>query len=89
MQVYNLGIDEKSKTNDATVQYTITNTESNKVVLDTSEDSKALGANSDQLTVEKSVPLTNVIPGKYKVMIKINDSVSKQEIVQSAPFSVE
>jgi GWxTD domain-containing protein len=89
MQVYNLGIDEKSKTNDATVTYTITNTESNKVVLDTSEDSKALGANSDQLTVEKSVPLTNVIPGKYKVMIKINDSVSKQEIVQSAPFSVE
>jgi len=89
MQVYNLGIDEKSKTNSATVQYTITNTESNKIVLDTSEDSKALGANSDQLTVEKSVPLTNVIPGKYKVMIKINDSVSKQEIVQSAPFSVE
>jgi len=89
MQVYNLGIDEKSKTNAATVQYTITNTESNTVVLDTSEDSKVLGANSDQLTVEKSVPLTNVIPGKYKVMIKINDSVSKQEIVQSAPFSVE
>jgi GWxTD domain-containing protein len=89
MQVYNLGIDEKSKTNSATVTYTITNTESNKVLLDTSEDSKALGANSDQLTVEKSVPLTNVIPGKYKVMIKINDSVSKQEIVQSAPFSVE
>ena len=89
MQVYNLGIDEKSKTNSATVTYTITNTESNKIVLDTSEDSKALGANSDQLTVEKSVPLTNVVPGKYKVMIKINDSVSKQEIVQSAPFSVE
>ena len=89
MQVYNLGIDDKSKTNSATVQYTITNTDSNKVVLDTSEDSKTLGANSDQLTVEKSVPLTNVIPGKYKVMIKINDSVSKQEIVQSAPFSVE
>jgi hypothetical protein len=33
--------------------------------------------------------LKNVIPGKYKLMIKINDSVSKQEIVQSAPFSVE
>ena len=89
MQVYNLGIDEKSKTNSATVQYIITNTESNKTVLDTSEDSKVIGANSDQLTVEKSVPLTNLIPGKYKVIIKINDSVSKQEIVQSAPFTVE
>ncbi len=89
MQVYNLGIDEKSKTNSATVQYIITNTESNKTVLDTLEDSKVIGANSDQLTVEKSVPLTNLIPGKYKVVIKINDSVSKQEIVQSAPFTVE
>jgi len=89
MQVYNLGIDEKSKSNAATVQYIITNTDSNKTVLDTSEDSKTIGGNSDQLTVEKSVPLTNLVPGKYKVVIKINDSVSKQEIVQSAPFSVE
>ncbi len=60
------------------------------MVLDTSEDSKQAGqSNSDQMTVEKSVPLTNLVPGKYKVVIKINDSVTKQEIVQSAPFSVE
>jgi GWxTD domain-containing protein len=90
MQVYNLGIDEKSKSNSATVQYIITNTDSNKTVLDTSEDSKSAGqSNSDQMTVEKSVPLTNLVPGKYKVVIKINDSVTKQEIVQSAPFTVE
>ena len=90
MQVYNLGIDEKSKSNSATVQYIITNTDSDKTVLDSSEDSKQAGqSNSDQMTVEKSVPLTNLVPGKYKVVIKINDSVTKQEIVQSAPFSVE
>jgi GWxTD domain-containing protein len=89
MQVYNLGIDDKSKTNAATVQYIITNTDTNVTILNTSEDSKVMGANSDQLTVERSVPLTNLVPGKYKISIKINDSVSKQEIVQSAPFSVE
>jgi hypothetical protein len=28
-------------------------------------------------------------PGKYKVTVKINDAISKQEIAQSAPFVVE
>jgi GWxTD domain-containing protein len=89
MQVYNLGIDEKTKQNSASVSYQITDMATNKLVLDTSEDSKTLGANSDQLTVEKSVPLAALQPGKYQVKIKINDSVSKQEIAQTAPFTVE
>jgi hypothetical protein len=52
-------------------------------------ESKDLGAHSDQLTVEKTVPLAGLQPGKYKVTIKINDGISKQEIAQSAPFVVE
>jgi hypothetical protein len=89
MQVYNLGIDDKSKQNSATVQYQIMDMATKKVVLDTSEDSKTLGANSDQLTVEKSIALASLQPGKYEVRIHINDSVSKQEIAQTAPFTVE
>ena len=89
MQVYNLGIDEKTKQNSASVSYQITDMATNKLVLDTSEDSKTLGSSSDQLTVEKSVPLASLQPGKYQVKIKINDSVSKQEIAQTAPFTVE
>jgi GWxTD domain-containing protein len=89
MQVYNLGIDEKSKQNEAKITYEIIDTASNKMLLDTSEDSKKLGANLDQLTVEKSLPLASLQPGKYLVKIMVNDSVSKQEIAQSAPFTVE
>jgi GWxTD domain-containing protein len=89
MQVYNLGIDEKSKQNEARITYEIIDTASNKMLLDTSEDSKKLGANLDQLTVEKSLPLASLQPGKYLVKIMVNDSVSKQEIAQSAPFTVE
>jgi GWxTD domain-containing protein len=89
MQVYNLGIDEKSKQNAATITYEIIDTASNKMLLDTSEDSKKLGANLDQLTVEKSVPLASLQPGKYLVKVRIDDSISKQEIAQSAPFTVE
>ncbi len=89
MQVYNLGIDEQSKSNDATVTYQIVDTANNDVVFQKEVPSKDLGAHSDQLTVEKSLPIAGLQPGKYKVIIKINDTVSKQEIAQSAPFVVE
>jgi GWxTD domain-containing protein len=89
MQVYNLGIDEKSKQNSATIQYQIIDLGSNKSVLDMQEDSKKLSAGSDQVTLERSVPLANLQPGKYQINIKVNDSVSNQAIAQSAPFTVE
>ena len=89
MQVYNLGIDEATKSNQATVYYQITETATGAVVFEKQLDSKELGAHSDQLTVEKTLPIAGLQPGKYKVTIKINDTISKQEIAQSAPFVVE
>jgi GWxTD domain-containing protein len=89
MQVYNLGIDEATKSNSATVTYEITDTASNTVILDKQMESKDLGAHSDQLTVEKTLPMAGLAPGKYKVTVKVNDAISKQEIAQSAPFVVE
>jgi hypothetical protein len=89
MQIYNLGIDDKSKQNGATIEYEIVDTASNKQVLDSSEKSVALSPNSDQITLEKSMPLASLEPGKYKVIIKVNDGVTKQELAQSAPFVVE
>ena len=73
MQVYNLGIDETSKSNLATVTYQIIDTTTNTVVFEKQIDSKELGAHSDQLTVEKTLPMAGLQPGKYKVTIKIND----------------
>jgi len=89
MQVYNLGIDEATKSNQATVTYQITDMATNTVDFEKQLESKDLGAHSDQLTVAKTLPLAGLQPGKYKVTIKINDAISKQEIAQSAPFVVE
>jgi GWxTD domain-containing protein len=89
MQVYNLGIDDATKSNQATVTYQITDTTANTVVLEKQLDSKELGSHSDQLTVAKTLPIAGLQPGKYKVTIRINDGISKQEISQSAPFVVE
>jgi GWxTD domain-containing protein len=89
MQVYNLTIDEATKSNQATVTYQIVDTATNNVVFEKQVDSKELGAHSDQLTVEKTLPMAGLQPGKYKVTIKVNDTISKQEIAQSVPFVVE
>lgn len=89
MQVYNLGIDQATKSNNATVTYQITDTSNNEVVFQKELVSKDLEAHSDQLTLEKSLPIAGLQPGKYKVTIKVNDEISKQEIAQSAPFVVQ
>jgi len=89
MQVYNLGIGDKTKQNQAKITYEIIDASTQKTLLDTSEDSHKLGANMDQLTIEKSLPLASLQPGKYLVKIMVDDSISKQEIAQSAPFTIE
>jgi hypothetical protein len=89
LQVYNLGIDEATKSNSATVTYQISDAATGTVILEKELESKDLGAHSDQLTVEKTLPIAGLAPGKYKVTVKINDAISKQEIAQSAPFVVE
>jgi GWxTD domain-containing protein len=89
MQVYNLGINEATKSNEVRVTYQITDTTNNTVIFEKELESKDLGAHSDQLTVEKSLPMAGLSPGKYKVTIKVDDTISKQEIAQSAPFVVE
>jgi GWxTD domain-containing protein len=88
MQVYNLGIDEKSRQNNATISYQIMNLATNKPVLDTQESTKKISPNADQLTLEKSLPLASLQPGQYQVNIKVNDDVSKQQTQESAKFSV-
>jgi GWxTD domain-containing protein len=88
LQFYNLGIDEATKSNSATVTYQITDS-TGTVILEKQLESRDLGAHSDQLTVEKTLPIAGLSPGRYKVTVKVNDAISKQEIAQSAPFIVE
>jgi GWxTD domain-containing protein len=88
MQFYNLGIDDATKSNSATVTYQITDG-TGAVMLQKELESKDLDPHSDQLTVERSVSIAGLAPGKYKVTVTMNDTISKQEIAQSAPFIVE
>ena len=61
----------------------------NKAVLEAQELTAKLNPNADQVTLEKSMPLASLQPGKYQVTIKVNDGVSKQQIAESAPFLID
>lgn len=88
MQVYNLGIDEKSKQNNATIEYQILDLSNNKEVLKTSEAASKLSPNADQVTLEKTLPLASLQPGNYQINVKVNDMVSHHEIQESKKFVV-
>jgi GWxTD domain-containing protein len=89
MQVYNMGLDEKSSKPSAIVEYQIVNTTTNKSVVDITENTDQMGNIGAQMTLQKSLPLGKLDPGVYQVTIKINDQISKQTISPTAKFAVE
>ncbi len=89
MQVYNLGMDEKTHKPSATIEYDITNVATNKSVVQKVESTDTMGNVGDQLTLQKSIASANLQPGVYKIQIKVNDKISKQTVDPSAVFAVE
>jgi GWxTD domain-containing protein len=88
MQLYNLGIGE-NKQNGATIEYQIMDMATNKPIFDASELTTRINPNADQVTIEKSMSLASVQPGKYQVNIKVNDAVKKQQFAETAAFTVD
>ena len=89
MQVYNLGVDEKTHKPSATFEYNITNLATNKSVIQKTETTDTMGNIGEQVTLQKSIVAANLQPGTYKIEIKVNDNISKQTIDPSAVFSLE
>jgi 5-hydroxyisourate hydrolase-like protein (transthyretin family) len=89
MQVYNLGIDQQNKKPSATIEYDVVNAATNKPVVHAVESTEKMGNVGEQITLEKSMPLTALTPGTYRLTIKVSDNVSKQSISPTADFAVE
>jgi len=89
MQVYNLGVDEKTHKPSATIEYDIVNVATNKSVVQQVESSEKMGNVGEQITLQKSIASANLQPGVYKIEIKVNDNISKQTVDPSATFAVE
>ncbi|HET7891431.1 MAG TPA: GWxTD domain-containing protein [Candidatus Sulfotelmatobacter sp.] len=89
MQVYNLGVDEKTHKPSATFEYDITNLATNKQVVQKTESTDTMGNVGEQVTLQKSIVAANLQPGTYKIEIKVSDNISKQTVNPSALFAVE
>jgi GWxTD domain-containing protein len=89
MQVYNLGVDEKTHKPSATFEFDIVNIATNKPVVQKMESTDTMGNVGEQITLQKSIASANLQPGTYRIEIKVNDNVSKQTIDPSATFAVE
>ena len=89
LQVYNLGLDQKTNKPSATVEYQVVNTATNQHVLDFSETTAQMGNIGEQVTLAKTLQLSQLDPGVYQVTIKVNDQVSKQTISPTAKFVVQ
>jgi len=89
MQVYNLGVDEKTHKPSATFEYDIVNMATNKPVVQKVESTDQMGNVGEQVTLQKTIASSSLQPGLYRIEIKVNDNISKQTIGPSAVFSVE
>jgi GWxTD domain-containing protein len=89
MQVYNLGVDDKTHKPSATFEFDIVNIATNKPVVQKMESTETMGNVGEQVTLQKSIASANLQPGVYRIDIKVNDNVSKQTIDPSATFAVE
>jgi len=86
MQVYNLGIDDKTHKPSLDVRYEVE--KDGKSLLDRPEDAASLKKASQQFTVMKTMGLRGLTPGKYTVEIKVTDNIKKQTVSPSATFEV-
>jgi len=89
MQIYNLGVDEKTHKPSATIEYDVTNAATNKQVIRSVESTEQMGNVGDQMTLQKTLSAANLGPGIYRIKIKVNDNISKQMVDPSATFAVE
>ena len=89
MQVYNLQSDDKTKKPSAKIDYEIVNLANNQAVLHSTESTDSMGNVGEQITLEKSLALNSFQPGIYKLTVKVDDNVSKQQIAPTVKFAVE
>jgi GWxTD domain-containing protein len=86
MQVYNLGIDPETKKPKADIQFAISR--DGKPILNQPEDAAKLASASQQLTLQKTMPLKSLPPGKYTVQIVVKDNVKNQTLSPTATFEL-
>ena len=86
MQVYNLGLDPQTHRPSADIQYEIL--KDGKALLTQTEQAAKIANASQQITLQKTMPLSSLQPGKYTVQIKVMDKVKNQTVSPAVSFEL-
>jgi GWxTD domain-containing protein len=89
MQVYNLKPDDKTHKSSATFQYTVKKGKEPVPGMQFNETSEQMKQTGDQVTIERLLPLSTLVPGKYTLEINATDTLSNQTISRTADFTVK
>jgi hypothetical protein len=93
VQIYNLEADEKTHRPDAMINYELTKAgdpPGTKPIFQASEKAEDVpGANPQQVTLEKVLPLETLAPGRYTLNVKVTDHLASKSITPSASFTVQ
>ncbi len=87
MQVYNLGLDEGSGKASAEIEFNVLS-RGNKILSFTENVPENYSSSRSQITVQKSMPLNQLEPGKYTLQMKITDKVKNQTLTPSENFEI-
>ncbi len=85
LQVYNLGLDAQTHRPSAEIQYQIS--KDGKAVLDQTEE-VGKSQTAQQITLQKTMRLDKLQPGKYQVQITVKDNVRKLTLTPKSTFEV-
>jgi GWxTD domain-containing protein len=89
-QFYNFSPDEKTNKPNGSIEYDITKSGSKDSVLHYTEQVVTIpGASSQQVTVEKLLPLQSLEPGQYTLKMTVTDKNNNQVLTPSANFTVK
>jgi len=85
-QIYNLKLDEGTKKPSATVEMVFT--KNNQEVKRITEQSAEFSNAASQMTIIKSLPLSDFEPGQYAVQVRVTDNLTKDVIASKDNFVV-
>jgi GWxTD domain-containing protein len=85
-QVYSLKLDEATHKPDAPFELLITR--NGQEVKRTSEPVSELSNAASQMTLARSIPISELEPGQYAVQVKVTDNLAKDVIVSAEKFTV-
>ena len=86
-KLYNFEPDETTNKPNATIDYEVTKNGTNEKIFEFSEDLNS-SSSASEVTIEKLLPLSTLLPGSYTLKMKVTDRKRNQTLTPTATFTV-